>query len=51
MNPKQQSYFKKILNALKKELSRDIDRERKLIKKIDEAIARIDTREYGECKQ
>jgi DnaK suppressor protein len=83
MNPKQLSQFKRILNALKKELSRDIDRtvhtmqdeatvfadpndrasqesdlgvelrncdrERKLIKKIEEAIARIDTHEYGHC--
>jgi DnaK suppressor protein len=30
---------------------RNRDRERKLIKKIDEAVARIDMREYGYCKQ
>ena len=85
MNPKQRSHFKKMLNALKKELSRDIDRtvhtmqdeatvfadpndrasqesdlgvelrnrdrERKLIKKIEETIARIDMHEYGHCKK
>jgi DnaK suppressor protein len=85
MNPKQLSHFKKILNSLKKELSRDIDRtvhtmqdeatvfadlndrasqesdlgvelrnrdrEGKLIKKIEEAIARIDTHEYGHCEK
>jgi DnaK suppressor protein len=83
MNSKQLSHFKKILNALKNELSQDIDRtvhtmqdeatvfadpndrasqesdlgvelrnrdrEGKLIKKIEEAIARIDTHEFGHC--
>ena len=29
---------------------RNRDRERKLIKKIDETIARIDTGEYGYCE-
>lgn len=85
MNLKQLSHFKKILNSLKKELCRDIDRtvhtmqdeatmfpdpndrasqeadlgvelrnrdrEGKLIKKIEEAIARIDTHEYGHCEK
>lgn len=84
MNPKQRSHFKKVLEALKEELSRDIDRtvhtmqdeatvfadpsdrasqesdigvelrnrdrERKLIKKIEATIARIDTGDYGYCK-
>ena len=83
MNPKQRAHFKKILRALKEELSQDSvrtvhtmqdeatvfadpndrasqesdialelrnrDRERKLIKKIDETIARIDADEYGYC--
>jgi DnaK suppressor protein len=83
MNPGQRAHFKKILEALKGELSQDIertvhtmqdeatvfadpndrasqesdmalelrnrDRERKLIKKIDETIARIDADEYGYC--
>ena len=83
MNAKQRSHFKKILEALKAELSEEIDRtvhtmqdeatvfadpndrasqesdmalelrnrdrERKLIKKIDETIARIDANEYGYC--
>ena len=83
MNPKQLDYFRKKLEALKAELSQDIDRtvhtmqdeatvfadpndrasqesdialelrnrdrERKLIKKIDETIAKIDGGEYGYC--
>ena len=84
MNAKQRSHFRKILEALKAELSQEIDRtvhtmqdeatvfadpndrasqesdmalelrnrdrERKLIKKIDETIARIDANEYGYCE-
>ena len=84
MNPKQRAHFKKVLGALKLELSQDIDRtvqamqddatlfadpndrasqesdiglelrnrdrERKLIKKIDETIARIDKDDYGYCE-
>jgi len=84
MNPKQRAHFKKVLEALKVELSQDIDRtvhamqdeatvfadpndrasqesdialelrnrdrERKLIKKIDETIARIDKDDYGYCE-
>ena len=83
MNKKQLAHFRSILEALKLELSQDIDRtvhtmqdeatvfadpndrasqesdmalelrnrdrERKLIKKIDETIARIDADEYGYC--
>jgi len=84
MNPRQRAHFKTMLEALKIELSQDIDRtvhamqdeatvfadpndrasqesdmalelrnrdrERKLIKKIDETIARIDANEYGYCE-
>jgi DnaK suppressor protein len=84
MNPRQLAHFKKILEALKIELSQDIDRtvhtmqdeatifadpndrasqesdialelrnrdrERKLIKKIDETIGNIDASEYGYCE-
>ena len=83
MNSRQREHFKKVLGALKDELSQDIDRtvqtmqeeapvfadpndrasqesdialelrnrdrERKLIKKIDETIARIDSGDYGYC--
>ena len=83
MNPRQLAHFRSILDALKTELSKDIDRtvhtmqdeatifadpndrasqesdmslelrnrdrERKLIKKIDETIGRIDAGEYGYC--
>ena len=83
MNGHQRKHFRKILEALKSELSQEIDRtvhtmqdeatvfadpndrasqesdmalelrnrdrERKLIKKIDETIARIDADEYGYC--
>jgi DnaK suppressor protein len=83
MNPRQLAHFRSILEALKTELSKDIDRtvhtmqdeatifadpndrasqesdmalelrnrdrERKLIKKIDETIGRIDAGEYGYC--
>ena len=83
MNAAQRKHFKKILEALKSELSQEIDRtvhtmqdeatvfadpndrasqesdmalelrnrdrERKLIKKIDETIGRIDANEYGYC--
>src|SRR2546423_11154759 len=83
MNAQQRKHFTKILEALKAELSQEIDRtvhtmqdeatvfadpndrasqesdmalelrnrdrERKLIKKIDETIARIDANEYGYC--
>ena len=83
MSPKQREHFRKILNALKEELSQDIDRtvhtmqdeatifadpndrasqesdmalelrnrdrERKLIKKIEETIAKIDAGDYGYC--
>jgi DnaK suppressor protein len=83
MNPGQRAHFKKVLEALKVQLSQDIDRtvhamqedatvfadpndrasqesdialelrnrdrERKLIKKIDETIGRIDANEYGWC--
>lgn len=83
MNNKQLAHFRKILEALKKELSEDIDRtvhtmqdeatvfadpndrasqetdiaielrnrdrERKLIKKIDETLGRIDGDDYGYC--
>ncbi len=83
MNPRQRAHFKSVLEALKGELSKDIDRtvqtmqdeatvfadpndrasqesdmalelrnrdrERKLIKKIEETIARIDADEYGYC--
>jgi DnaK suppressor protein len=85
MNSRQRTHFKKVLEALKVELSRDIDRtvhemqddatlfadpndratqesdiaielrnrdrERKLIKKIDETIARIDKNDYGYCEK
>ena len=84
MNAKQLEYFRSILEALKVELSQDIDRtvhtmqdeatvfadpndrasqesdmalelrnrdrERKLIKKIGETIAKIDSGEYGYCE-
>ncbi len=84
MNAKQRTHFRKILEALKSELSQDIDRtvhtmqdeatvfadpndrasqesdmalelrnrdrERKLIKKIDETIAKIDAEDYGYCE-
>ena len=83
MNARQLSYFRKMLEEMKRELSQDIDRtvhtmqdeatifadpndrasqesdmslelrnrdrERKLIKKIDETIGRIDQGEYGYC--
>ena len=83
MSAKQLAHFRKILEAIKKELSEDIDRtvhtmqdeatvfadpndrasqetdmaielrnrdrERKLIKKIDETLARIDGDDYGFC--
>jgi DnaK suppressor protein len=83
MNERQLSYFRKMLEEMKRELSQDIDRtvhtmqdeatifadpndrasqesdmslelrnrdrERKLIKKIDETIGRIDSGEYGYC--
>ena len=83
MNPRQLSYFRTMLEEMKRELSQDIDRtvhtmqdeatifadpndrasqesdmslelrnrdrERKLIKKIDETIGRIDAGEYGYC--
>ena len=84
MNPRQLAHFRSILDALKTELSKDIDRtvhtmqdeatifadpndrasqesdmalelrnrdrERKLIKKIEETISRIDSGEYGYCE-
>jgi DnaK suppressor protein len=84
MNARQRTHFRKILEALKAELSQDIDRtvhtmqdeatvfadpndrasqesdmalelrnrdrERKLIKKIDETIAKIDAEDYGYCE-
>ena len=84
MNKKQLAHFRQILEALKVELSHDIDRtvhtmqdeatvfadpndrasqesdmalelrnrdrERKLIKKIEETIAKIDSRDYGYCE-
>jgi DnaK suppressor protein len=84
MNPRQLAHFRSILDALKTELSKDIDRtvhtmqdeatifadpndrasqesdmalelrnrdrERKLIKKIDETISKIDAGEYGYCE-
>ena len=84
MSLAQRAHFKKMLSALKAELSQDIDRtvhemqddatvfadpndrasqesdislelrnrdrERKLIKKIDETIARIDKDDYGYCE-
>jgi DnaK suppressor protein len=83
MNARQLAHFRAILEALKEELSQDIDRtvhtmqdeatvfadpndrasqesdmtlelrnrdrERKLIKKIDETIGKIDSGEYGYC--
>jgi DnaK suppressor protein len=85
MNPRQRAHFKKILEALKGDLSQDIDRtvqtmqdeatifadpndrasqesdialelrnldrERKLIRKIDETIANIDSGDYGYCSK
>ena len=84
MNSKQQTHFRKILQALKDELLGDVertvhtmqeeatvfadpndrasqesdialelrnrDRERKLIKKIDDALERIESGEYGLCE-
>lgn len=84
MNSKQLAHFRKILEALKVELSIDIDRtvhtmqdeatlladpndrasqesdmalelrnrdrQRKMIKKIDEMILKIDNKEYGYCE-
>jgi DnaK suppressor protein len=84
MNPRQRTHFRKMLAALKDEMSQDIertvhtmqdeatlfadpndrasqesdiglelrnrDRERKLIKKIDETIARIEKDDYGYCE-
>jgi DnaK suppressor protein len=83
MNPRQKKHFREMLESLKRELARDIertvhtmqdeatvfadpndrasqesdmalelrnrDRERKLIKKIDETIAKIERDEYGYC--
>ena len=83
-NPRQLAHFRSILDALKTELSKDIDRtvhtmqdeatifadpndrasqesdmalelrnrdrERKLIKKIEETISKIDAGEYGYCE-
>ena len=85
MNATQRAHFRKVLEALKGELSQDIDRtvqamqedatvfadpndratqesdislelrnrdrERKLIRKIDETIARIDKDDYGYCEK
>jgi DnaK suppressor protein len=85
MSATQRAYFRKVLEALKGELSQDIDRtvqamqdeatvfadpndratqesdislelrnrdrERKLIRKIDETIARIDKDDYGYCEK
>jgi DnaK suppressor protein len=85
MNTTQRAHFRKVLEALKGELSQDIDRtvqamqddatvfadpndrasqesdislelrnrdrERKLIRKIDETIARIDKDDYGYCEK
>jgi len=84
MNKKQLAHFRNILQALKVELSQDIDRtvhtmqdeatvfadpndrasqesdmalelrnrdrERKLIKKIEETIAKIESQDYGYCE-
>jgi DnaK suppressor protein len=84
MNPRQREHFRTILEAVKRELSQDIDRtvhtmqdeatifadpndratqesdmalelrnrdrERKLIKKIEETIARINKDDYGYCE-
>jgi DnaK suppressor protein len=84
MSPRQREHFRLMLEALKRDLSQDIDRtvhtmqdeatifadpndrasqesdialelrnrdrERKLIKKIDETIARIDKDDYGCCE-
>jgi len=84
MNPRQLAHFRSILDTLKTELSKDIDRtvhtmqdeatifadpndrasqesdmalelrnrdrERKLIKKIEETIGKIDAGEYGYCE-
>ena len=84
MNKKQLAHFRNILEALKVELSQDIDRtvhtmqdeatvfadpndrasqesdmalelrnrdrERKLIKKIEETIAKIESQDYGYCE-
>ena len=84
MNKKQLAHFRSILQALKVELSQDIDRtvhtmqdeatvfadpndrasqesdmalelrnrdrERKLIKKIEETIAKIESQDYGYCE-
>jgi DnaK suppressor protein len=84
MNARQRAHFKEMLQALREELSADIertvhqmqddqtvfadpndrasqesdmalelrnrDRERKLIKKIDETIGRIDAEDYGYCE-
>ena len=84
MNKKQLAHFRSILEALKVELSQDIDRtvhtmqdeatvfadpndrasqesdmalelrnrdrERKLIKKIEETIAKIESQDYGYCE-
>ena len=84
MNARQLTYFRNMLEEMKRELSQDIDRtvhtmqdeatifadpndrasqesdmslelrnrdrERKLIKKIDETIGRIDQGEYGYCE-
>ena len=83
MNPDMRAHFRRLLDSLKEELSRDIertvhtmqdeatvfadpndrasqesdmalelrnrDRERKLIKKIEETIAKIDSGDYGYC--
>jgi DnaK suppressor protein len=85
MNSRQRAHFKMVLDALKAELSQDIertvhamqdeatlfadpndratqeadiglelrnrDRERKLIKKIDETLLRIDKDDYGYCEK
>lgn len=85
MNEEQETHFRSILNAWKKELMEEVDRtmhymqdeaanfpdpndrasqesdftlelrardrERKLIKKIDEALQRLDNHEYGECEE
>jgi DnaK suppressor protein len=65
MNHKQLDHFRQIMNDIKAGLGKDIDRtvqesdmglelrnrdrERKLIKKINEMLAKIDAGEYGYC--
>jgi DnaK suppressor protein len=51
MNARQREYFRRKLLSWREDIIRTRDRQRKLINKIDSALARLEDQTYGYCEE